>query len=139
MPANPCGGCGAESSRRRVVFKGDAMVETCEHCNESLREMRVKSATDRKLWMGHEAEPDRYTRVDKPDGSTVYVANDEKRVDDEADMSREATSQEAKAERIMSQRRLMGNRSPLTPAQILQRRLEIANMMERTSGPEASE
>lgn len=129
-----CGGCGAESHRRRTVFAKTGLVETCDHCDPSLRELRIASSTDRRVWMGHEAAPDKYTKVTDPDGKLRFIAKDEKRVDDEADMSRETTSQDERAERIMALRRTQGRRAPLTQSETLARIMEVQGMMERSNG-----
>lgn len=117
-----CGGCGATNGTRiRVVFHKGSSVESCDRCDPALvHEITIHSTTDRKLWMGHEADPHRYKKEERAGGQVVYVATDEQRADHEAEWQTKDTGETAEAERIMAARQQFGRTDPMTPTEILE-------------------
>lgn len=105
-------------------------METCDRCDPSLAEQIVaKSTTDRKLWMGHEADPTKYKKVEGPDGETIFRATDEHRVDHEAEWTKQDDDQDMKAERILATRKQFGRKSPLSPSEVLERIAQVRNQL----------
>jgi len=75
-----CRGCGAEAKRSSARYIGKTLLsEVCPACApDQFQGVKVTDPTDRRIWAGHEAEPDRYYAADD---QGVKRAKDELRQD----------------------------------------------------------
>ena len=75
-----CRGCGAEALRTSARYSGTELLgEVCPGCApESFAGVKVTDPSDRRIWAGHEAEPDKYYAADD---EGVKRAKDELRQD----------------------------------------------------------
>jgi predicted nucleic acid-binding Zn-ribbon protein len=75
-----CRGCGKEATRTSARYDGVALLsEVCPSCApEKFQGVKVTDPTDRRIWAGHEAEPDKYYSADD---QGVKRAKDELRQD----------------------------------------------------------
>jgi hypothetical protein len=75
-----CRGCGAEALRTSARYMGkDLLGEVCPTCDpDRFAGVKVTDPTDRKIWAGTDAEPDKYYDADD---QGVKRAKDELRQD----------------------------------------------------------
>jgi hypothetical protein len=75
-----CRGCGAKALRTSARYIGKTLLsEVCPSCApEQFAGVKVTDPTDRRIWAGHEAEPDKYYAADD---QGVKRAKDELRQD----------------------------------------------------------
>lgn len=77
-----CGGCGAERTRTRTIFNPNGTVrkEECQSCAPGSFDPSWLTARGVPAW---EAYPEKYTKIELPDGRTGYRAKEEWRQDSE--------------------------------------------------------
>lgn len=75
-----CRGCGAEALRTSARYVGvELLSEVCPSCEpDQFQGVKVTDPTDRRIWAGHEVEPERYYSADD---QGVKRAKDELRAD----------------------------------------------------------
>jgi predicted nucleic acid-binding Zn-ribbon protein len=76
-----CRGCQTETLRTIARYSADMQLlsEVCPSCDpEKFRGVKVTDPTDRRIWAGHEAEPEKYYDADD---QGVKRAKDELRQD----------------------------------------------------------
>lgn len=75
-----CRGCGAEALRTIARYDGTRLLsEECPSCApDKFNGVKVTDPTDRRIWAGHEVEPDKYYAADD---QGVKRAKDELRQD----------------------------------------------------------
>lgn len=112
-----CGGCGAETKRFRTKFnpQGDVTGEECDKCTPNTFDPQWLHARGA---LAYEAYPDKYDKIDMPDGRTCYRAKDEW-AQDTADKFKAADKRERKKyEEALEKKRRERRTTPLTPAEI---------------------
>ncbi len=106
-----CRGCGAEALRTSARYMGKTLLsEVCPSCApEKFQSVKVTDPSDRRIWAGHEAEPQKYYDAD---GEGVKRAKDELR----QDIWNEWNGDED--EQMREQKRRTRRTAPMTPEEI---------------------
>jgi hypothetical protein len=135
-----CGNCGAAAPRVKTIFTKNGILlpipkDECPVCAPQSFEPAPDPST-RKIWIGPEYMPSRYRKKTDHLGD-YYEGTDELRADTEDAISRGATDETEKLERMKAQKRLNRRTAPLKSGsvehfQAINRAREVAKNLEDT-------
>ena len=112
-----CGGCGAETTRTRMVFneKHALVKEECDKCAPQSFDPQWLTAKGATPW---EAYPGKYKKTTREDGATVYVSTDEWRADSEAKIIKAYEKADAADAEKLERKRRNRRTTPMSEAEI---------------------
>lgn len=95
-----CSNCGAQGTRIRSRWteKNVQLPDECPQCAPSSFE-KFSAPSDKKIWMGYEAHPNEYKKVDAGDGGVIYERKPEYRAEQEEKLL-EVSAEEQEKQRL---------------------------------------
>ena len=111
-----CSGCGNESTRTRSRWNDDGQLpDICPHCSPESFE-KFSTPSDKKIWMGFEANPNEYEKRYDNDG-VFYIRKQEYRAEQEDRLRSETEEERTLREQAEARKRAERRTSPMTPAE----------------------
>lgn len=100
-----CGNCNSESSRvkSRWTEKGERLPDECPRCSPESFE-KFTSPSDKKIWMGFEANPNEYEKRYDKDG-VFYVRKSEYRAEQEQRLQQSTEEERLAQEKAIANKR----------------------------------
>lgn len=114
-----CNNCGAEGTRVRSRWneKGNQLPDECPQCAPGNFE-KFTAPSDKKIWMGYEANPNEYEKRYDADG-VFYIRKLEYRAEQEARLSQGASDELEAQERAEAKKRAERRTEPMTESEKL--------------------
>jgi hypothetical protein len=112
-----CGGCGSERTQVRTIFdaQGNVSKEECSGCNPASFEPQWKKERGAMAW---EAYPNKYKKIELPDGRTGYRSTDEWRQDSEDKIRKSYERADQPSVEALERKRAGRRTAPMTEDEI---------------------